>query len=331
MSIPEQVRRQSEAIAKMYEPAPGGDTPTAPADDASAPPADGGSEPVAEPSVSEQAQPAPAQNDASEQRYRTLQGMYNADTARLRAELSQRDTRLAQLENLLSSMGAARAPQAPQPPAPERIVTPKDMEEYGDSIEVMRRVSREELAAANARVSELEQMIRQLQTNVVPRVEQVAQQQEQNAQQTFWTRISSAIPDWRTVNSDPRFHEWLLTPDALSGLPRQTLLEDAQRKLDVDRVVSFFSAWRSMNGQPPAQSTRDAAVSELDRQVSPGRSRAGSVTSAADKAKTYTAQDISKFFDDVRRGLYRGKEAERDRIERDIFAAQQQGRITRTA
>jgi hypothetical protein len=28
-----------------------------------------------------------------------------------------------------------------------------------------------------------------------------------------------------------------------------------------------------------------------------------------------------------RRGKYRGKEAERDRIERDIFAAQREGRI----
>jgi hypothetical protein len=30
----------------------------------------------------------------------------------------------------------------------------------------------------------------------------------------------------------------------------------------------------------------------------------------------------------VRKGLYKGREQERDRIERDIFAAQREGRIT---
>ena len=36
---------------------------------------------------------------------------------------------------------------------------------------------------------------------------------------------------------------------------------------------------------------------------------------------------ITKFFKDVQLGKYKGREKERDRIERDIFAAQKQGRI----
>lgn len=336
MSIPEQVRRQSEAIAKLYEPAPEGDPPAAPADDTAPPVADGGTAPAPEPASAEQRQPAPAAQTAPEsptfeQQYRTLQGMYNADTGRLRHELSQRDARIAQLETLLSSMtAAAPQPQTASAPQTQSLVTPKDMEEYGDSIEVMRRVSREERAAADQRIATLEQMLRQLQTSVVPRVEEVAQRQAQTSEQDFWTRLTTAVPDWRAVNADPKFHQWLLSVDPLAGMPRQALLEDAQRKLDVDRVKSFFATWQAMNGQPTAQPTRNAAASELERQVSPGRSRAGS-TSVANTQKTYTAQDISKFFDDVRKGVYRGKEAERDRIERDIFAAQQQGRITRTA
>jgi hypothetical protein len=41
----------------------------------------------------------------------------------------------------------------------------------------------------------------------------------------------------------------------------------------------------------------------------------------------YAPGDIAKFFNDVKQGKYKGKEAERDRIERDIFAAQREGRI----
>jgi hypothetical protein len=41
----------------------------------------------------------------------------------------------------------------------------------------------------------------------------------------------------------------------------------------------------------------------------------------------YAPQDIQKFFNDVRSGKYKGREQERDRIERDIFAAQRENRI----
>jgi len=44
-------------------------------------------------------------------------------------------------------------------------------------------------------------------------------------------------------------------------------------------------------------------------------------------AKTYTPQDIEKFFKDVRTGKYKGREDERSRKVRDIFAAQRENRI----
>jgi len=45
----------------------------------------------------------------------------------------------------------------------------------------------------------------------------------------------------------------------------------------------------------------------------------------------YTPSDIQKFFNDVRIGRYKGREQERSRIERDIFAAQRENRIQRNA
>ena len=45
---------------------------------------------------------------------------------------------------------------------------------------------------------------------------------------------------------------------------------------------------------------------------------------------TYSPEDIRRFFDDVRTGKYKGREQERSRIERDIFAAQREGRIRMT-
>lgn len=330
MTVPEQVRRQSEAIAKLYE---GQGT-------------EGVSDETADNSASEQSEQADSEVDAApesapneqrrqdtrdedtyEQRYRTLQGMYNADTGRLRSEVQQLTGRLSQLEQLLASLSSAPQPATPQV---ERLLSDKDVEEYGDSIDVMRRVSREELSAANNRINELEQMLRQMQTSVLPRVEQVAQRQAMTAEQSFWSELSSAVPSWRDINANQGFHKWLLETDPLTGLSRQTYLEDAQRNLDVRRVAAFFTTWEGLNGQSvAAQPRRSASDSQLDKQVAPGRSRGGSAPTPSAQ-KTYSAQDIAKFFDDVRRGLYKGKEAERDRIERDIFAAQRENRIVAT-
>jgi hypothetical protein len=329
VAIPEQVRRQSEVIAKMYEqqgaagdPPEGSDNPEVVQSEQ----ADSEAVVASESSPNEQRR-QDTNGEAAEQRYRTLQGMYNADTARLRAENKQLNDRLGQLEQLLSSMSAA--PPQEHNTSVERLITEKDVEEYGDSIEVMRRVSREEAAAANRRIAELEHMLRQVQTNVLPRVEQVAHRQAVTTEQTFWSDLSAMVPGWRDTNADQNFHSWLLEVDPMTGMTRQSHLEDAQRNFDARRVAAFFSTWQGMNGQNVAQPNRDAAASQLGKQVAPGRSRGGSAPTTP-TSKTYSTKDISKFFDDVRRGMYRGKEAERDRIERDIFAAQRENRIVAT-
>ena len=331
MTIPEQVRRQSEAVAKHYAQA---DTQSETVDDAVATEQEGvgasGSEQAdsvtntaPESAPNEQRRSDTKEEDTYEKRYKTLQGMYNADTTRLRAENQQVNQRIAQLEQLLASLSepAARPQQAAT-----KLVTEKDIEEYGDSIDVMRRVTEESLSARDTRIAELEQMIRQMQTSVIPRVEQVVHKQAVSSEQQFWSELTAAVPNWKDINADQNFLNWLMEVDPLTGMSRQTYLEDAQRNLDTRRVASFFSTWQGNVGHSVAQSPRDAAASELDRQVAPGRSRGGGAPSK-DQAKAYSPKDIQKFFDDVRKGVYRGKEAERDRIERDIFSAQRESRI----
>ena len=102
-------------------------------------------------------------------------------------------------------------------------------------------------------------------------------------------------------------------------------LEDAQRKLDSKRVATFFSTYEQATGNAnDARETR-SSNSELVKQVAPGRGR--STKPVAGEGKTYSRADITKFFEDVRFGKYKGREDERAKKERDIFAAQQEGRI----
>jgi len=339
VALPEQIRKQSAAVQELYkqmnaEPEgekPEGEPPSGddyvhadePVTEPVAPPPSGtepttGGERVAEEPVL--------------QKYKTLQGMYNAEVPRLHQQDREKSQRIQQLEQLLASMSAQQQPQRPTEPAPTKLVSDKDVEEYGESLDVMRRVNREEMAPVMQRLTSIESFLQQIQSNMVPQLQQVQQRQAQSAEQTFWAGLSDAVSNWREINDDPAFQTWLMQVDPLTGISRQIYLEDAQRALDARRVSQFFRTWLEMNGgqttvaQSNGQRTVSSAKTELEKQVAPGRSKNPGAPNPG-KGKTYTPDDITKFFNEVKLGKYRGKEAERDRIERDIFAAQRENRI----
>lgn len=345
MALPEQIRKQAEAVQELYkqlnaenDQGQQADGPEAEDAGTAAPAADAPAPDVAAPSPAAPEQRA-GDDKASEdiaQKYRTLQGMYNAEVPRLHAQNKELAQRVQQMEQLLAAMSSPAQPPAAAPATPtQRHVTDKDVEEYGESIDVMRKVSREEVGSLIARIGQLESMLQQVQTKVVPQVQAVAQRQQMSAEQTFWSDLTKAVPNWREVNDNTSFQEWLLKTDPLTGISRQTYLDDAQRSLDAGRVSAFFRTWLESTGQATAQSAGSAppppqANPELQKQVAPGRSRSAG-TPQTNQGKVYSRDDIAKFFNDVRSGKYKGREQERSRIERDIFAAQRENRIQATA
>lgn len=350
MALPEQIRKQTEAVQELYKQLNGADNNTGDA----TPPADGTVPPTENATPTPpKADETPASNDATPspnseqktgddnvpdetvlQKYKTLQGMYNAEVPRLHQQNREMVGRVQQLEQLLASMSTTQQSANQSAPEPEKLVSEKEVEEYGESIDVMRKVSREELVPMAQRLARIEGMLQQLQTNVVPQVQAVAHQQQMTAEQRFWSGLTDAVPNWRQINDNDAFQTWLLEADPLTGITRQTYLEDAQRSLDSLRVSNFFRTWLENTGQVAvAQSNgpTNSATTELEKQVTPGRSRAAGAPTSANNAAMYSPNDIQKFFNDVRAGKYKGREQERGRIERDIFAAQREGRIVANA
>lgn len=340
MALPEQIRKQIEAAdeqIKKLAGETGADEANPPADEPvtdAAPdaPADDAGKPVQPSGASEQSTKEDPNSETYAQRWRTLQGQFNAEVPRLRTANKELQARVAQLENLLSTINSTppAAPSAPQ--SAQKLVTDEDVAEYGESIDMMRKVTREEVGALHGEIATLKGIIANLTQSVsgsvIPQVQRVAQQQAASAEERFWTNLAQRVPNWQQINNDQDFQSWLLDIDPLTNTSRQTHLELAQRDLDVNRVVAFFNAFTAASGKyaPTATAQPTRSASELERQIAPGRAR-GTGSTAGQTAKTYTPGDISKFFNDVRSGKYKGREAERDRIERDIFAAQREGRI----
>src|SRR5262245_43038708 len=68
--------------------------------------------------------------------------------------------------------------------------------------------------------------------------------------------LDAAVPAWRAINADPRFHSWLLMPDTYSGIIRDRLLKDAVAAASAQRVINIFQGFlreAGAVGQAPAR------------------------------------------------------------------------------
>ena len=121
-------------------------------------------------------------------------------------------------------------------------------------------------------------------------------------------QLEQAGIDFRSIDRDPRWHQWLMTPDPLTGRSRQLLLNDAVAQGNISRVKAFFEGFqREAGGNPPQQQHRS-------RSPAPASGK-----------QIYTRELIGKLYEAHRKGAY--TEAEWIRIEKDIFESQRDGRF----
>ena len=228
---------------------------------------------------------------------------------------------------MMSPQNTAR--QAPPPPA-STLITPEDKQNYGDDlIDLTRRAA---MDAVSPQLNELKQENQRL-------TQRLTKQSQMGVVQT----LDQQIPNWRQINNDPQFKRWLSLPDIYSGVVRKQTLDAAYQAASAPRVLAFFKGFIADEAlvagnatpdptqieQPAPSAPRQAAV-PLERLAAPGRARPAGGNDApnvpADKP-VFTRSQISAFYDDVRRGVYAGRDAEKAAQERAIFAAQNEGRI----
>lgn len=343
------------AHAAMYNPQPSGDQPQGGAPVDGGPPVASAAAPVAAqspaapaavapaasvdtlavyepgyapPAAAPAAAPAPvAGDDASEQRFRSMQGRFNAQLRQMQTQMADMGNELVAAQTTIEQLrsGARPAPQQPH----QSLITDKDRTDYGDDfLDVAARAAQEALApvlaAAQNETRQTRQELHQLKMGKV------------------YEALSANVGgNWRNVNRHPRFSSWLDLRDPISGVMRRQLLDGAMQAADAARVVNIFRGFLADDAadrpaspapQPspapvnPAAGLRQPAVNVLDL-AAPGRASAAPGSPPATEKPNYTRPDIDAFYANVRRGKFAGREAEKQAIEADIFAAQREGRV----
>ena len=256
-------------------------------------------------------QPAEPSQDAAywKARYDTIAGKYNAEVPRLHDTLRQTEVQLAELRGRVSAQ-----PPAPATPPPAPLVTEGDETKFGsDLIDMARRVAREEMRAVAAAMAQLEQLVRGL-VPQVQKVQQVEQQVQGTREEQFYGQLAIAVPDWETVNKDPKWLAWLSEYDPVAGRTRQQSLDEAAKSFDSRRAAALFKLFK---GVQPAPTPSPAPVNpELARQVAPSRS--STTTPAPQAKKQWSAAEYTYWVDprrvhDTENGKLQEMIAEMDR------------------
>lgn len=312
---------------------------TPPADEIVTPPAEaktnGHDAPVDPPPVETPApSPAPApvpieEEDSWENRYKSMKGRYDKEVPRMREQISTFSTEVANLRSMLATL-ETRVPETKpaEPKQATKLVTAEEEAEYGtDFLSVVARKAREEFEPiADAYKAEIEALRGELK-NVGGYVQQTAQQRME-------ALLDEKLPDWREINAgweSNGFKDWLQLPDLYSGAIRHQLLNAAYERNDTPRVLAFFKGFLAEEAATaPVKSEPDlsaiGAKVPLKDLAAPGRARSAAPETPAEKPLITRAQ-AQKFWNDCARGAYRGREQEKDRLETEIFAAMNEGRL----
>jgi hypothetical protein len=279
----------------------------------------------AEPSIEPSAEPS--DEGDWKLRYERMHGRYNASQktiGEMQEQMTQLGNELLHLQRMPPQSRQQSSSPPPPPDAPSYL-TQQDVQNYGSElIDVTQRAA---LHAIAPHLMSLEQQNAELQARL-------AQEARRNLDQ----QVEMAVPNYREIDRDPRWHRWLLGIDVLSGRVRQQLLNEAISSAAAPRVISFFRGFQNEeaatgHSEPAPTSHQPAAPREaaipLSSLAAPGRARpaTGGDASLPPDRPIYTRAQIAQLYSLHRKQAYVGREAEWARQEADIIAAGREGRI----
>jgi hypothetical protein len=278
--------------------------------------------------------PQQIQGDEWANRYNAMRGRLGAETKKFNAAIATKDQQILDLHNKLSQLSDEVVKsnqllgqlnrQPSQPPAPVTpLITDEDLERHGaDTVDFVQRAARAMIGP------ELERVQHQN--------EELQQELSRNRRAAMNAELTLAVPNWREINVDKRFLQWLRKPNIYTGRTNKELLNAAAAAADAPRVAAFFKGFLSeekvTGHQPdpaapvPPVAPRKAAV-DLASLAAPGSGKPASGTDmyTPPSKPTYKTTDFERFRRDKAKGRYTAAQA--GAIEADMHAATLEGRI----
>lgn len=262
--------------------------------------------------------PAPQEGEKGadywRQRFDVLQGKYNAEVPRLTQKVTQLGDRV---NTLLSEI---------QQSAPKKDAEgEKTVEEQLDALE-------EEYGAAFAHALDgrIDKHLNKRLAPVEQRMGKVEKSTSQSAIDTALDRMfaQGSLPDWRQLNEDPAFYEWLQNPAPFTrGKTLYQVLNAAYEAGDIAGTAEVFITYQNLTSQaaPPAQPQKQPPKAPP---ISPPK-RGGGPQSQIDASAGDVLRmgDFEALMQQKRLGQFKGTEADFLKKKAEFIKASQDGRL----
>lgn len=261
------------------------------------------------------------------QKYSVLKGKYDAEVPRLSVELRDTKDRLTKLEEAM-----AQPTLTPEVKGDEPTFTAEEIEDYGtDLLDIMGRKARE--IAQKEFLPQVDALKVEV-ANLGRQIGVTGQRVEKQEQNEVFAMLDREVKDWRKINIDPRFNEWLDQADPFTGQTRKELMLRAFDTKHAPRVQAFFDSFLKENAavtpiptvDPTGQVGRTATL-DLEDYVAPGTPKSSGQSGAPKEKRVWTSKEIGQFFSGVQKGHYKKRPEDKARIEADIVAATREGRV----
>jgi hypothetical protein len=265
-----------------------------------------------------------------------LQGKYASETSKLRKDIEKLQGDLQEATSQIVELSRKNNFQKPSDDEKKLLTTSEDddildredEERFGSDF--LRAVNRRAKIVANqlvsAQVAELQARIDKLGGSV----SNIGRATEQTARDRLKADLSKVFPEWREVDEDPLFHEWLEDRDAFSGLKRADIFANAVQSNDCDRVVMVYKGYSDEQKAVGAHTRPNGNSGRVrtDTLAAPSGGRATPRTPTAPAApEGFTGQQIRDFYEKKRRGQLGMSDAEIADMEARIHQAGVEGRV----
>ncbi len=249
-------------------------------------------------------------------RFETVQGKLNSEMPALYAQLKEQNQQIQHLSEQLNAREAE-----PSRKADTAEIDLKDAEDYGSDLIDM--VNRKAEAIVAKEIAKAMAELRKDVGSVREHVGQVSDQVAQTSAEKFWTGVMNLVPDWKAVDSDPAWIDWLDTTPEFAEDTYRTLAAKAIQRGDAQKIANLVARWRGPNQTQQAPARSPAVQSELQRQVTPSTQR--SSTPPPQGGKVWSVEEYKAAMDV--RNVQKFGQKEADRLEAEANQAVADGRV----
>jgi hypothetical protein len=236
---------------------------------------------------------APKNNVDWEHKYKVLEGKYKAEVPKLHSAVQEQANKITELTVQMSQRSTLEDGGAVEIDFSDAKLNPKlkeFKEEYPDVFDGVVEIVK---AAKTTKTKE-----------AAPKTTETPPEPK-SKESPVWTAsmyqlLDVKVPDWRDINRNPQFSAWLSEMDVYSRKTKNQLLLDAYAAGDVETVSNMFGGFKA--------SVKVDKQEDEDEDLAPPSTTSGSVDTSRSADKSITRAYISKFYQDVALGRYKGKE-----------------------